>query len=328
MVNVSVIVCTYNRAESLRDTLQSLVDQKLSNGLTYEIVIVDNNSTDRTREVVDGFMAKNGRPFIFRFEKRQGLSFARNTGIEAASGQVLAFTDDDVTVHPDWVQEFWNCFRETGALVVAGKIERLWYCERPSWFQDELGGPLIVQDLGNKRKKWDIERHTVGANMAFHRTVFERLGRFREGLGRRGELLIGGEDREIFLRARSAGLPIYYEPKAIVWHKVEKERLSKDYMRQWFWDIGRTLGHEMDWKWHHRFSVAPFWIWKQTARSLGRWIASQFKGTGAESERFASEVWLRHHAGILQERFYHWLPTQKGKQKCVFQEKGGFSNEN
>ncbi len=315
-INVSVIVCTYNRAQSLRQTLQSLVDQKLSGGLSYEIIVVDNNSSDRTREVMDEFMARNGRSFTYRFEGRQGLSVARNTGIRAAHGQILAFTDDDVTVHPEWVESLWNCFRETGARMVGGKIERLWLCDRPNWFRDEIDGPLIVQDLGQKRKKWDSSRHTVGANMAFHRSVFEQIGFFRDDLGRRGELLFGGEDREIFLRTRAAGLPIYYEPKAVVWHKVETGRLTKEYLRKWFSEIGQTLGHEMDWKWHYRFSVAPLWIWKKMIRSFGRWIVAQLRGADAESERFTSEIWLRHHTAIFQERFNHWLPTNSGK--CIF----------
>ena len=314
MIHVSIIVCTYNRAESLRDTMKSLVDQRLAGQLKYEVIVVDNNSNDHTKAVVAQFTRLASCVVRYRFENQQGLSYARNAGIKAALGQILVFTDDDVTAHPHWIEAIWNCFRETGAMLVAGKIERLWHCERPDWYRDEIGGPLVCQDLGNRRKKWDSAHHTVGANMAFHRVVFQKYGLFREDLGRRGELLIGGEDREMFLRLSKAGVSIYYEPGSIVWHKVEKERLSKDYMRRWFWDVGRTLGHDMNLKWYHRLSVAPFWIWKETIRSLVRWTASQFYNGVGTSERFASEVWVRHHLGILQERFSHW----RGGKDCLF----------
>lgn len=319
MVDVSVIVCTYNRAESLRDTMKSLVDQRFNGGLKYEALVVDNHSTDHTPAVVAQFAKLGNFPVRYRFEARQGLSYARNEGVRAALGQILVFTDDDVTVSPDWIEAIWNCFRETGALVVAGKIERLWHCEQPDWYRDEIGGPLVCQDLGNQRKKWDSSHHTVGANMAFHRSVFQKYGLFREDLGRRGDLLIGGEDREMFLRLSKAGVSIYYEPASVVWHKVEKDRLSKDYMRRWFWDIGRTLGHEMDWKWYHRISVAPIWIWQQTIQSLIRFLVSRLHRGVDAAERFVSEVWVRHQFGILQERFFHWLPSQIGRQNCVFE---------
>lgn len=309
MVNVSVIVCTYNRAESLRDTLKSLADQRVTDGLNYEVIVVDNNSKDHTPAVVNQWSKISKRPIRYRFEGHQGLSYARNTGIREASGQLLAFTDDDVLASPYWVQSIWNCFRETGALVVAGKIERLWHCERPEWFRDEISGPLICQDLGNTRKKWDSEgRHMVGANMTFHRRVFERFGPFRVELGRRGELLIGGEDREMFQRLFKAGCPIYYEPKAIVSHKVERERLSQAFLRRWFWDVGRTLGHEMKGKYHYAILIAPLWLWKSWFEALRRYLMSP------SSEKFIPEMWVRHYGAMLWERFIHW----QGRKRCAF----------
>ncbi len=314
MVDVSVVVCTYNRAESLRDTIESLTKQK-AGSCSYEIIVVDNNSKDHTKSVTQSF---NGK-VKYLFESKQGLSYARNTGIREAKGQVIAFTDDDVIADPNWVESLQKCFRETKALMVAGKIERLWNCERPQWLADEITGPLIVQDLGPVRKKWDLEnRHTVGANMAFHRSVFERYGTFQEELGRKGDSLIGGEDREIFKRLFADKAPIFYEPEAIVHHKVEKERLSKDYMKRWFWDIGKTLGHGIEFKKSYAFTIAPLWLWKKLIGSYLRYFAVSPKPDALDSERFTAEIWARHYTAIFVERFAHWLPFNWGSTKCIF----------
>ena len=316
MVGVSVAVCTYNRAESLRDTLESLVAQQ-TNGFTYEIIVVDNNSHDHTKTVAQQF---NGK-VKYVFEPRQGVSYARNKGIQEAKGQVIAFTDDDVIVDPNWIASLYKCFKETKALAVAGKIERLWNCKRPGWLSDEIMAPLIVQDLGSARKKWDQKNHhMVAANMAFHRSAFEKYGLFREELGRRGNSLIGGEDREIFKRLFEDGASIFYEPRAIVAHKVERERLSKEYMRRWFWEVGKTLGHEIEFKWHNFFTIGPFWLWEDLAFACARYLKVSLKPDSTDSEKFAAEIWCSHYGAMLMERFVHWLPFGLGKKWCVFKQ--------
>ncbi len=323
-MDVSVIVSTYNRADSLRDAIESLAAQQAGN-CSYEIIVVDNNSSDQTKRVVATF---NGK-VRYLFEPKQGLSYARNAGIQQAKGQVIAFTDDDCVADPNWVASLWACFRETRALAVGGKIERLWHCERPDWLTDELLGPLIVQDLGPKRKIWDAKnRHMIGANMAFHRSIFERFGLFKEELGRKGDLLIGGEDREIFRRLFESGAPIFYEPKAVIHHKVEEARLTKSYMRQWFWDIGKTLGHQMPWRWSRLFSVAPIWVWKNFVCTLVRFFRSRSRFETTEAVQFSSEVWTLHYAAMISETFAHWLPFGFGRKWCAFRAPNKIKGEN
>ncbi len=319
MVNVSVVICTYNRCESLRETLESVFCQKVNRGLTYEILIVDNNSKDRTKKMVEEFRLKKKNLFRYVFEGQQGVAYARNTGVKNAHGEIVAFLDDDVIASPDWLQAIWNCFQETPADAVGGKVERKWNCRQPRWYSEELGGCLISQDLGSERKLWNSERqHMVGANMAFRKEALERYGYFVDALGRKGEALRGGEDREIFQRFMKKGASIFYEPKAAVAHKVEKERVSRKYMRSWFLEIGKTLGHISEKKWYHRLSVVPFWEWKELFRSLFRYVLAQFKIKSNEAERFASEMWVRYHSGILKESFLHWLPFGIGRRGCAF----------
>src|SRR5579863_5799453 len=101
---ISVVVCTYNRARSLGKTLESVVAQSLPQGVEWEIIVVDNNSKDSTRQVVEEFQSRYKGRFRYLLEERQGVSFARNTGIRESIGEVLAFIDDDETAAPGWLQ--------------------------------------------------------------------------------------------------------------------------------------------------------------------------------------------------------------------------------
>ena len=324
MVNVSVVICTYNRAESLRDTLVSLVSQTVNGNPPYEIIVVDNNSKDRTKEVVQEFQAHNGRFVRYIFEGRQGLAYARNTGIRAAKGEIVAYVDDDVIVDPAWLEALWKCFRDTNADAVGGRILRKWYSEQPVWYSEKVGGCLVHQDLGILRKDWNSERqHFVTANIAFRRDVFDRFGIFREELGRRGDELVGGEDRELYQRLIRGDSHVVYEPEALAYHKVEPERLTKKYFRRWFWDVGRTLGHEMERKWYHVMTIAPFWIWKDLFQTLIRFLRVELYPGSNARERFAAGIWILHYFAMLRERFFHWLPFGLGNRWCAHQIKGG-----
>lgn len=326
LLDLSIVICTYNRAQSLRETLESLRNQVVPKGVEYEVLVVDNNSVDETKQTVERVNFSGARKIEIRyfFEPRQGVAYARNRGIANAKGEIIAFLDDDVLADEGWIDALWQCFQETDAVAVAGRVERLWQCEQPSWLTEEISAPLIKQDLGTARTRWEHRnRHMVGANVGFRRSVFEKVGLFRKELGRKGDRLIGGEDREIFQRLFERGIPIYYEPKALVFHKVEKERVSQGYMRRWFWEVGKTLGHQIDWKAHYALTIAPLWVWKNVISALFRWIRARWTRMAPEAERFASEMWVRHHTGIFLERFFHWLPFGWGRQECVF---GGSSN--
>jgi glycosyltransferase involved in cell wall biosynthesis len=319
MFDVSVVICTYNRAQSLRDTLNSLDAQALANGLKHEVIVVDNNSSDGTRKVVEEFSTVSAQPVRYVFEEKQGVAYARNTGVKSSSGQVVACVDDDVIVHPNWLESLWHCFQETNADAVGGRIERKWQCERPAWYSEELGGCLINQDFGLKRMKLsDTRKHLVTANAAFRKSAFERYGYFREELGRRGDELVGGEDREFYQRLIKGGALVMYEPEALVYHKVEPDRLTPDYFRRWFLDVGKTLGHEIEWKWHYAFSIAPFWLWKDFLGSVIQFVRVQCHPALSEEERFPSRLWLRHYSGMLWERAIHWFPFGFMKTKCAF----------
>ena len=240
---ISVVVCTYNRSQSLRKTLDSLADQLLPAESPWELIVVDNNSKDDTAEVVSKFSRTSSLSVRYVFEMNQGLSHARNTGVRAARGDIIAFTDDDVTVDPRWLFELQKTFTEFDCACVAGRIVPVWNGQKPSWLKLEgpqalRSGTVVSFDLGDE----PCEVNTVppvGANMAFKRTVFENYGSFRSDLGKRGNDPMLGEEVEFCARLSHAGDKLVYAPAAVVYHPVPQERLKKRYFRSYYFNYGR-----------------------------------------------------------------------------------------
>jgi len=240
-VDCSVVITTYNRARLLADTLRSLDAQRVPRGLRWEVVIVDNNSRDKTREVVRRFSETSGLTVRYEFEPRQGQSFARNLGIEVAEGSVILFTDDDILPSPDWVLRTVSAIATGDLDGVGGKVLPLWEAEVPHWLssrrhlrtwlalaeEDEacmLEYPIVVT------------RRIVGASMAFRRGVFEEFGRFPTTLGHRGARLYGGEEVEFVNRLLLKNKRIGYDPSIIVTHRIGADRLSKSFFLRRYFD--------------------------------------------------------------------------------------------
>src|ERR1700688_727241 len=169
-MRLSVVICTWNRAESLQKTLESIENCRVPNGTGWEVLIVDNNSTDTTSVVCQSFLHRNPERYRYLLEKRQGKSFALNTGIENARGEVIAFTDDDVLVDADWLFALLNAFDKYDCVGVAGKIVPVWNSPKPDWFT--LDGPyrlmlaIVEYNLGDQNQTCQIENPPYGANLA------------------------------------------------------------------------------------------------------------------------------------------------------------------
>jgi glycosyltransferase involved in cell wall biosynthesis len=241
-VEISMVLCTYNRAASLAHVLTSLQEMTVPADLSWELMVVDNNSCDATKDVVERFRATSGIPIRYVFEPQPGLSHARNTGISQARGNIILFTDDDVTVDKHWVTRIRAAFREHDCMAVGGRIHAVWPGPKPSWFQER--GPyasppaITFFDLGDA--VCVPEQPPVGANMAFRRQAFEKYGTFRVDLGRVTNMLMGGEDFEFFDRLRNGGERVLYIPDAIVHHPVTQERLEKRYFESWAFNAARS----------------------------------------------------------------------------------------
>ena len=237
---VSIIICTFNRCSSLADTLASLQALRMPDQVRWDVLVVDNNSTDETKAVVEQF-ARNAMVDVrYLFEPTQGLSHARNSGILATDSEYIAFTDDDVIVDQDWLKCVVETFTTNNADCVGGKIVPCWLGERPRWLTDNLLNVLAVLDHGDKALELglrDDDRTLFGANFAFKRESLVKAGMFDVALGRKGAFG-AGEDKEVLQKLKQAEGRVIYNPGAIVFHKVSPERLSKKYFRQWHYAAG------------------------------------------------------------------------------------------
>jgi glycosyltransferase involved in cell wall biosynthesis len=292
-MDVTVIVCTYNRSRLLEGNLDALRRQEVAPDLKWEVVVVDNNCTDDTGAVVAA--AGAGFPTELRrvSETRQGLSNARNRGISEARGTYVLFTDDDTRPTPDWVQRTWETFRASGADVIGGKVDILWPVARPSWFADELVSSLAGVDYGPLEVELTSERPPLGANMAFTRRVFEVVGGFDPQLGRIGAKLIGGEETDLFRRAGEAGMRGVYQPGAVVRHLVEVERLRKAYFRKLYFFGGQTSSRSYSPPAAKRILRVPVFVFRQLAHKIAASVRSRMAGRSDEAfMKQLQAVWL------------------------------------
>jgi glucosyl-dolichyl phosphate glucuronosyltransferase len=243
VVNVTVIVCTFNRSELLANALASVASSILPGSVKWEVLVVDNNSNDQTRAVVEEVSRQHPGRFSYLFEANQGKSLALNSAIQNARGDVLAFMDDDVTVESTWLRKLTAPLESEEWAGVGGRILAAEAFYAPRWFRlDEpfdLGGPLFAHfDLGDQ--PGELNRPPYGANMAFKKSMFGSYGGFRADLGPRPGSAIRNEDTEFGRRLIAGGERLYYEPSAVVYHPVPQERIQKKYFLGWWFDYGRA----------------------------------------------------------------------------------------
>lgn len=239
--DVSVVISTYNRAGELAGALESILSQE-TDGVEYEVILVDNNSSDDTRAVANALAARYPERLRYVFEPRQGLSYGRNTGIAGSRAPVIAFTDDDVRVAPDWVARIAAVFRERPDIAyVGGKVLPRWSTPPPRWLVNHHWSPLALIDYADEYIESSASRPVcfVGANLAFRRDVFDRVGLFNPDLGRVKDSIGSTEDHDLQLRLWRAGLKGLYQPDLIVTAEVSPDRLTKRYHRRWHRGHGR-----------------------------------------------------------------------------------------
>ncbi len=233
MIRISLVVPTYNRVQDLQESLKSFVNQSLDKDL-YEILVVDNNSSDNTAFVVDSILSKYSGNWKYIFEKRQGLHYARNRGILEAGGDIIVFGDDDIIAHEKWLENILCEFcenQQTG--IVGGKILPNWESVPPQWIYDygsEKVHPIFaLLDYGDERKTLKNE-YVVGCNFSIRTDLAKRIGgsppdtfpKKLKHLSGIGECLMADS-------VRDSGYDVVYLPTAYVYHKVASSRISLEY---------------------------------------------------------------------------------------------------
>ncbi len=229
---ISVVVPTYNRSAMLREALQSLLDQKLGAGLATEIIVVDNASTDSTPETVEDLARSYPDTRLhYVFEEQQGQAFALNRGIAEARGDWIAFFDDDQLAPASWLAELWKVSKEQGAEITGGPVELHLDEEQLSRVDPICRGTLRELHSYADVHPYDGDLHPAGGNVLIAAQLFARLGNFDTDRSR------GYFDVDFFIRARRAGVSMWYAPRGAIWHRIPQERLEPAYFR---WDALRT----------------------------------------------------------------------------------------
>jgi glycosyltransferase involved in cell wall biosynthesis len=287
-MDLTIIICTYNRAESLRLTLQSLREARIPAGVTWELLLVDNNSTDSTARVCEEFAGV--LPIRYLREERQGLAFARNLGVKEAGGAIILFTDDDVDVSPEWIAELWSAANSHPETVFfGGRIEPRWESSPPQWMirhsGDLLAGITIDFSLGDKEVAMEREKPFIGANMAFRREAMVEMGSFRDDLGMSGRSLGAHEETEYMRRLLRAGYQGLYVPGMLIHHRNPPERATERYVLRWFAGCGRS--HVRSGNIQPAAATlfgAPRYLWRRLFLNAFRYIGSRW--TARTDERW------------------------------------------
>lgn len=219
-----MVVCTRNRSAALADFGAAWLGHRAA--LDWELLVVDNGSTDDTREVAASLVAARPARSRLAVEPTLGLSSARNLGIRLARGEWIAFLDDDAAPAPGWLDAYERALSRPGVLAAGGPIDPDFEAPAPDWLEREFLPYLSAWDRGPEPHRLAYAEYPRGANMAFRREAFERFGEFDLRLGRRGRSLRSCEEIELCLRIERGGGEIRYEPGARVRHRVETSRLS------------------------------------------------------------------------------------------------------
>ncbi len=318
-MDLSIVVSTYNRCSLLDKALRALLSQTEAK-IAFEVLAVDNNSSDQTRAIAQSMAAQNPGKIRYFFEPKQGLSYGRNTGIANAAAPLIAFTDDDVAVGPDWAAQIVNAFETHPDIdFLGGKVLPQWPVPPPSWLTNEHWAPLALLDYGNEPFYVDSKRQLclIGANLAFRKRAFDVVGLFNADFQRVRDSIGSLEDHEMLLRLWAANRRGLYWPQVVVTAEIEPERLQKRYHRAWHAGHGRfSAALSTDQVGPSRVAKVlgvPAYLYRQAARDAWEWILSAV--TGRRDRAFSHEVRLRYFGGFVSRRWRDFFEMKLPKHR-------------
>ena len=307
---VSVVMCTYNRAELLRTAIASLIGQQVD--FEYEIVLIDNGSTDHTYEVLRSAIESSPIPIRSVIEPKPGVSAARNRSLRESRGKWIASIDDDEVADPNWLQQLLATARTHGVRCVGGRVALQLPDETIAGLSPVCRDLLGESALGEYERPY-TRRITPGAgNVLIHRSVFEEVGGFDE------DAREGGEDYDLFRRTLQAGIKAWYTPRAVVHHHVPNYRLSPRYL---LWSAERNGWHIAK---RERCTLGrwlfPFILAARCGQTLVRVIPSYFfaRILGRSGEILGARCLARRGKAYLECSVTHLLPNVVSKEHLNF----------
>ncbi|MEM7555799.1 MAG: glycosyltransferase family 2 protein [Cyanobacteria bacterium P01_A01_bin.84] len=309
-MQISAIICTHNRDNYLGAAIDSLLEQDYANG--FEVVVVDNASSDRTRAVVEERLTNPRLKYIY--ESTVGLSVARNTGAQNASGAILAYLDDDAVASKTWLQTLYSAFQDNPQLAIAGgKVTLLWQkgVQPPKWLSSGLAGNLGAYDLGDSLVYIENPGLTPrGLNYSIRRSFLNEIGGFDTNLGRVGKNLLSNEELQMTELALEKGWQVAYVPDATVAHNVSPERLQPAwfFQRGWWQGISECYREQLAGKAGKR----------QLSKGSERFIRGLYKALqhlSDPAERFDKLVYAYGQIGYLNAAIQGLLFTSNSDKK-------------
>ena len=300
---ISIVLCTHNRADMLREALASLASLETNGQFNYEVLVVDNASTDATPQVVETFRATTPWPVRYAAEARKGIAFARNRGVREAAGEWIAFFDDDQLADPRWLWELWAFAAERRLLGVGGTV----VLKLPEDCQRELHAKvrMLLGEAIHARDPFAYShKFTFGTgNLMLHRQVFERIGLFNEVFVARAE------DTDLFCRMFAAGIVSWYVPEAIVHHVTPNARLQPAYLEKLARHMGDSIATR-EWESHSfpRFTfrwlakTVRWGVWQQPQQWFARIGGHRELELGLHCLNTLSWQYVRSGAKLLKER--------------------------
>ncbi len=301
-MRLDVIIATLNRCASLRRTLESLLAAPVPETLEVVVTVVDNNSSDDTRGMVSSYEHCFRGRLRYLFEERQGKSNALNTGIRAATGDLVGMIDDDESVDPAWFATIDQWFRRDDVDFIGGPYRAAWETPPPAWLPPEYGSGVIgasddipeVQTYGA-----DHPGMLQGGNAVIRRSLFDRVGLYSTALLRY-------EDDDMYRRLLSAGARGKYVPELAIYHHIQATRLRKSYYRSWVFQLGIYLAR-MQSQWPepvpHVLGI-PRYHYGRAVRSLAGLLGNVVTGKINSSQAVSAELPWWNLAGLLYGRCF------------------------
>ncbi|MDR3450296.1 MAG: glycosyltransferase [Alphaproteobacteria bacterium] len=296
-MDISVIVCTRNRAKQLPTLLESMTKLVIPSGLEWELIIVDNGSTDGTTQVIDSF--KDRLPVKRVFQPLAGLSNARNAGVDAASGNYIVWTDDDVGLDPQWLAAYGEAFqRWPNAALFAGKITPHLEPPTPDWLignADAIGSLLAKSDCGDVPVALSTDKRILpfGANFAI-RTAVQKQFRYNPDLGVAPGRRMGGEETDVAKRILASGRHGWWLPGPKVTHHIPAARQTLAYVAEYYETLGEYFVYESIQKGNTPllFGVEPL-LWLKLPFCFFKYRLAKMLNR---------KIWVKHFSSYLLRR--------------------------
>lgn len=298
-MHLTVVLCTYNRCDSLARALESVARSIVPSSVPWEVLVVDNNSRDETRAVAERFCRRFPGRLRYIFEPQQGKSYALNRAITESRGDVIAFMDDDVEVDAQWLHKLTSPLHDQRWSGSGGRILPETGFAPPRWLDTAPHyalAPFALFNLGETAA--ELKESPFGTNMAFRKEMFSKYGGFRTDLGPQPGSEIRSEDTEFGARLLSGGERFWYEPSAVVYHPVQAERVRKPYLLKWWFDKGRSemREHGCASELRSRIGGVPIVFYRRLCVWAIRWVC------GVTSRgRFSARLKVWGIAGMIKE---------------------------